>query len=227
MKSKRLILIFSLYLCIVSIFAQQEKGKEVSTFSTDSLKTGVKAPTVSGKPVALKLKEDFVPVPSRAVLYSAIFPGLGQIYNRKYWKLPLIYGGYTGLAYGMTWNNQYLKDYTSAYNDIIDSDPATTSYLDILPLSLQEAYKNGTLTQERLTTVLKNRKDFFRRNRDLCIISMVGLYFVTMIDAYVDAQLFQFDISPDLSLRVEPTMIRINQIDNRTQAPGLQCSINF
>lgn len=66
-----------------------------------------------------------------------------------------------------------------------------------------------------------------RRNRDLTIISFFGLYLVTMVDAYVDAQLFEFDISPDLSMKIEPTLIRTNQIDNRTHVLGLQCSINF
>jgi hypothetical protein len=127
----------------------------------------------------------------------------------------------------LAWNNQYLKDYTAAYNDLQDNDPNTNSFYDILPASMKEAYKNGTLTQDRLSTILKNQKDFFRRNRDLSIISMGLLYFVTMIDAYVDAQLFQFDISPELSMKVQPSMIRINEFNNRSQGLGLQCSINF
>lgn len=227
MKPKRLILIFSLYLCIGSIFAQQEKALIDASIVADSLKTGVSTPKVSANVVAPKIKADFAPVPSRAVLYSAFFPGLGQIYNQKYWKLPLIYGGYVGLTYALSWNTQYLKDYTAAYNDLQSNDPTRTSYLDILPLSMKNSLNDGTLTKERLTTILKNQKDFFRRNRDLTIISMIGLYFVTMVDAYVDAQLFQFDISPDLSMKVEPTMIRMNQFDSRTQGLGLQCSINF
>ncbi|MDD2799298.1 MAG: DUF5683 domain-containing protein [Bacteroidales bacterium] len=224
---KRFVSVFALYLCFVSLFAQQEKGQTGTVQPTDSLKLAgvvLKEP----KPEAPKIKKkEFVPNPQKAILLSAFFPGLGQIYNQKYWKLPLIYGGYAGLAYGLAWNNQYLGDYTSAYNDIKDSDPNTNSFLTILPLSMQQSYQKGTLTTEQLSTILKNQKDYFRRNRDLTIISMVGLYFVTMIDAYVDAQLFEFDISPDLSLKIEPTMIRMNQIDYRTQGLGLQCSINF
>ncbi|MFZ4455739.1 MAG: DUF5683 domain-containing protein [Bacteroidales bacterium] len=224
---KRLIIIYSLYLCIGSIFAQHEKGVVGTSIASDSLKTGVITPKVSKNIFAPKSDKVFAPVPAKAVLLSAIFPGLGQIYNRKYWKLPLVYGGFVGLSYGLTWNNSNLKQYTAAYNDIVDTDPSTTSYLTLLPQTMKDAFANGTLTQERLTSILKNQKDYLRRNRDLTIISMFGLYFVTMIDAYVDAQLFEFDISPDLSMKIEPTMIRTNQIVNRTQALGLQCSINF
>ena len=214
-------------MCFGSIFAQQEKELIGTTILSDSLKTGTLPTVVSKDGLIQNKKAEFAPIPSRAVLYSAFFPGLGQIYNRKYWKLPLIYGGYAGITYALAWNNQYLKDYTAAYNDLQDNDPNTNSFYDILPASMKEAYKNGTLTQDRLSTILKNQKDFFRRNRDLSIISMGLLYFVTMIDAYVDAQLFQFDISPELSMKVQPSMIRINEFNNRSQGLGLQCSINF
>lgn len=228
MDLKGLISIFFLYLCIGNLFAQQNAALSVGTKTADSVAVATTSGKVVKKESATGKKEKyFVPVPSRAVWMSAIFPGLGQIYNRKYWKLPLIYGGYAGLTYGLAWNNQYLKDYTSAYNDLADSDPSTNHFMDILPQSMKDAYNSGTLTKDQLTTILKNQKDFFRRNRDLTIISMVGLYFVTMVDAYVDAQLFEFDISPDLSMKLEPTMIRTNQFDNRTQAVGLQCSIKF
>lgn len=164
---------------------------------------------------------EFVPNPTRAVWLSALFPGLGQIYNRRYWKLPLVIGAYLGLGYGCSWNNSMLNDYTRAYRDIMDSDPTTKSYMDFFPPTTKEE----DLDKTWLTNVLKSRKDFYRRNRDLCIIAMVGMYFVAMVDAYVDASLSHFDITPDLSIDVSPAVMK----DSRMSRPalGLSWALNF
>lgn len=212
---------------IGAVSAQRVEQSSAETVILDSVNKPVKPIYTDQANLFGKRPINFVPNPSKAVWYSALFPGLGQLYNRKYWKLPLVYGGFMGITYALAWNGQYLKDYTNAYSDLKDDNPNTTSYLDILPTNMLNNFNNGTLTPDQLGTILKNRKDYFRRNRDLSIICMVGLYFVTMIDAYVDAQLFQFDINPDLSLRVEPVSLKVNQINNRSQAFGLQCSINF
>lgn len=163
----------------------------------------------------------FNPNPTKAVWLSALFPGLGQIYNRRYWKLPIIVGGYMGLAYATTWNNGMLRDYSNAYSDIMDSDPATNSYMDFFPPTTPES----SLDKTWLTKVLKSRKDFYRRNRDLCIISMVGVYLVAMVDAYVDASLSHFDISPDLSIDVAPAVFK--ESHDRLPSVGVQWAINF
>jgi len=164
---------------------------------------------------------EFNPDPTRAVWLSALFPGLGQIYNRRYWKLPIIVGGYLGLGYATNWNNNMLRDYTRAYADIMDNDPSTNSYMDFFPATTNEA----DLDKTWLTNTLRSRKNFYRRNRDLCIICMVGVYLVAMLDAYVDASLSHFDISTDLSLDVAPAVIQ----DGRNIRPsiGLQWAINF
>lgn len=163
----------------------------------------------------------FTPNPTKAVWMSALFPGLGQIYNRRYWKLPIIVGGYLGLAYATSWNNSMLSDYTRAYADLMDSDPSTKSYMDFFPSTVSE----DSLDKTWLTNVLRSRKNYFRRNRDLCIISMVGVYLLAMVDAYVDASLSHFDISPDLSMDIYPAMLQ----DGRQRYPsiGLQWAINF
>jgi hypothetical protein len=163
----------------------------------------------------------FNPDPVRAVWLSALFPGLGQIYNRKYWKLPILVAGYMALGYGTSWNNGMLRDYTRAYSDLMDNDPATRSYMDFFPPTTKEENLNKTW----LTATMKNRKDFYRRNRDLCIIGMVGVYLVAMVDAYVDASLAHFDITPDLSLDWAPAVIP----DSRNNLPGvgLQWALTF
>jgi hypothetical protein len=163
----------------------------------------------------------FNPDPTRAVWLSALFPGLGQVYNRRYWKLPIIVGGYLGLGYATSWNNGMLNDYQKAYRDIMDSDATTNSYMDFFPPTTKESDIDKTW----LTSLLKSRKDFYRRNRDLCIICMVGVYFLAMVDAYVDASLSHFDITPDLSMDVVPAIIP----DTRSRVPGIGLcwAINF
>lgn len=146
----------------------------------------------------------FMPNPTRAVWLSALCPGLGQIYNRRYWKLPIVIGAYMGLGYATSWNNRMLSDYTVAYRDIMDTDPTTNSYMDFFPSTTKEE----DLDKNWLTNTLKRRKDYFRQNRDLCLICMVGVYLLAMVDAYVDASLAQFDISPDLSMQLSPAIIQ-------------------
>lgn len=144
----------------------------------------------------------FVPDPNRALWLSLIFPGGGQIYNRKYWKLPVFYGGFLGCFYAFTWNQQMYMDYSQAYLDIMDDNPDTNSYIDMFPPSYD--IDNNV---ERFKTVFKNRKDRYRRWRDLSAFCFVGVYLLSIIDAYVDANLSAFDISDDLSLRLSPTTL--------------------
>jgi hypothetical protein len=136
----------------------------------------------------------YKPDPKKAVWYSALCPGLGQIYNRRYWKLPFIGAGMIGVAYAIGWNSKYYNAYTHAYRDISDTDPNTNSYLDLLPPGATG------YTLSYLETVIKNRQKQFRRNRDLSYMSAAGVYLVCLLDAFIDAQLYDFDISPDLSL---------------------------
>ena len=138
-----------------------------------------------------------MPNPTKATWLAVVFPGGGQIYNRKYWKLPIIYGGFAGCAYALSWNGKMYKDYAKAYLDIMDSNPNTKSYEDLLP-------PNAQYNEEQLKNTLKRRKDSFRRFRDLSIFAFIGVYLISIIDAYVDAELSNFDISPDLSMKLEP-----------------------
>ena len=179
------------------------------------------------KPRKLKLRKDgsvFVPDPNRALWLSLVFPGAGQIYNRKYWKLPIIYGGYLGCAYALTWNNQMLKDYSQAYLDIMDSDPNTKSYEKMLPLGYDITGK-----EERFKEIFKNKKNHFRRFRDMSIFAFAGVYLLSVVDAYVDAELSSFDISSDLSMHLEPSMMKTYMVGGRgvRQVPALSVCLNF
>ena len=169
-------------------------------------------------------KKIFIPNPTKATWLAVVFPGGGQIYNRKYWKLPIIYGGFAGCAYALSWNGKMYKDYSQAYLDIMDSNPNTKSYEDLLP-------PNATYNEEQLKNTLKRRKDMFRRYRDLSIFAFIGVYLISIIDAYVDAELSNFDITPDLSMKVEPTVIdNNNQFRSsslKSKSVGLQFVLRF
>lgn len=143
------------------------------------------------------------PDPKRALWLGLVIPGAGQIYNRKFWKLPIVYGGIIGCAYAMRWNNQMYLDYSQAYLDLMDDDPATRSYDAFLHLGAKVDASNEAYYK----TLFKNRKDRYRRWRDLSFFVMLGVYALSVIDAYVDAHLAQFDISDDLSLHLEPAVI--------------------
>lgn len=163
----------------------------------------------------------FNPDPTRATWLSVLCPGLGQLYNRRFWKLPIVVGAYMGLIYATSWNNTMLTDYTTAYNDLMDNDPSTTSYMNFFAPGVSESQLN----HDWLQRTFQSRKNYFRRNRDLCIVGMIGVYLVAIIDAYVDASLAHFDISPDLSLEWSPTFFNSNV--RSLPSFGLQWALSF
>lgn len=165
------------------------------------------------------------PNAKRAMWLAIVLPGAGQIYNRKYWKVPIVYGGFVGCAYAMRWNNQMYRDYSQAYMDLMDDDPNTQSYNQFLHLGAKIDDSN----LQRYQTLFKKRKDRYRRWRDLSFFCLVGVYALSVIDAYVDASLSEFDISNDLSLRVEPTIISNERERNpfKANSLGMSFSLNF
>ena len=181
-------------------FAAQDNSSQVHFDTLDNKKTKVKEQKI------------FIPDPNKSMWYALICPGLGQIYNRRYWKLPIVYGGFIGLTYGITWNAKYYKRYSRAYRDWTDNNPNTNSFETILPSS----YKVDE-------AILKTRMDAYRRYRDLCIIGAVAFYGITVLDAFVDAALSDFDISPDLSMKISPKVIQHQE----NTSLAMQMRINF
>lgn len=163
----------------------------------------------------------WLPNPTKATWIALVIPGGGQIYNRKYWKLPIFYGGFAGCAYALTWNNKMYKDYSAAYKDAVNENWTSSSITDLLP-------PNHNYTETQLTDILRKRKDTYRRYRDLSIFAFIGVYLLSVVDAYVDAELSNFDITPDLSMRVEPAVIN-NQTSGgySGKSVGVQCSFRF
>ena len=118
-----------------------------------------------------------------------------------------------------------LKDYSQAYLDIMDSDPNTKSYEKMLPLGYDITGK-----EERFKEIFKNKKNHFRRFRDMSIFAFAGVYLLSVVDAYVDAELSSFDISQDLSMHVEPAMMQTYIQEGgrqHRQIPALSVSLNF
>ena len=166
------------------VYGQIKEGED-EYFVNDSLPLVVKEYDKASEEITLDNSPTFSPDPMKAVWYAALFPGGGQIYNRKYWKLPLVYGGFLGLTYGYNWNNRYFKGYSNAYRDLVENNPSK-SYLDYLRPGY-DVEANRTY----LENAFKRKKDSYRRNRDLCVIGMIGVYLVAIVDAYVDASLYQ------------------------------------
>lgn len=159
--------------------------------------------------------------PRKATIYSAILPGLGQAYNKKYWKIPLVYAGFGTIGYYIHWNNNNYNVLKIAYNDLTDGDDNTNSYLDLKPdwIDLDDQTLYNTFESG-----LSNQRDYYRRNRDLLIICIVGFYGLNIIDASVDAHFFDFDISDDLTFNWQPSVQRSY---NRQNFYGVNCSFTF
>jgi hypothetical protein len=132
--------------------------------------------------------------PRKALLYAAVVPGLGQIYNKKYWKLPLVYGGIIGFAYGI---NFYQEGYTKFKNELyynLENDLG-----DDGDIRTNDPYGYTTGNYRRLV-------DIYKRQRDFMIILMAGMYLLQIVDAHVDAHLKEFDLNPKLQVSVQPVM---------------------
>lgn len=144
----------------------------------------------------------------KAVWLGTVIPGAGQIYNGSYWKLPIVYGAFMGCGYAISINQNRYSSYKNAYLDLyndkqagIVSEDISKSYIAVLP----EGYDlNRVGGVDTWMNTLKNQQNIYRRYRDYSILATVVVYALSLIDAYVDAQLFDYDISPDLSLNIEP-----------------------
>ena len=164
-------IILLLLLAVSQTFAQKKKPEEPTEIADSTL---------------VKKKHS----PLKATLMSTALPGLGQVYNGKWWKVPIIYGGFGGLIYSSVWNDAKCRTYRNAYLIRVDDDPATTD-------EFEGRYSDANL---------RELVDFYQRNRDLSLIFTGVLYALNIIDASVDAHLKDFDVSDDLSLKVRPTM---------------------
>ena len=153
------------------------------------------------------------PSPVTATILSTVLPGAGQVYNRKYYKVPVIYAGISTLCFLVDWNNRGYVRFKTAVRLISDGDPKTI-----------DEFK-GERTKEELELY----RDIFRKNRDISVAGLIGVYVLNIIDANVDAHFYDWNVNDDLSLHIEPTIINHNFASNEFARPafGLSCTFTL
>jgi hypothetical protein len=151
--------------------------------------------------------------PHRATIYSMVLPGLGQAYNKKYWKVPIVYAGFGVMYYFIQFNNKEYQLFKDAYNHSIlitdDSEPPVNRY--------EELYDSD---------FLRTARNYYRRNRDLSYILTGVWYILNVIDATVDAHLFTWEVDEDLTLRLEPDIIH-SSMSGFQPAGGIRLTLKF
>ena len=168
--------------------------------------------------------------PRRAMLLSAAFPGAGQIYNKKYWKVPLVWGGFAGLIYGVSWNQERYLTYRNGLfrvlnepaNPVVDPTTGRTALGNVVVGTTVyfPVGQTGYLSQEVLRTAVNK----FRRDRDYLTIMCFIFYMLQMVDAHVDAHLKEFDLNPQLKVSIEPAM---NQNAYTGKSVGMGLTLKF
>ena len=189
-------------------------NSQLSTLNSQLSTDSVKLARQLRKEQRALARANFTPDPSKSLWLALTFPGAGQIYNRKYWKLPIIYGGAVGVAYAVSYYGGHYNDYMRGYRDYLDSDPNTNYHLELIPKGYPEASAGN---------YVKNRVNSLRRYRDIFIVVGVAVYALSVIDAYVDAQLADFDISTDLSMKVRPKL----DFEQHTGKPTAACQMQI
>lgn len=150
--------------------------------------------------------------PKVACIASAVLPGAGQMYNRSYWKVPVIYAGFWGLGRMYSQNQDYYKAFQSVYNDYRSASESGEEIPSVYVV-LGDQYSSYQL---------KEFRDAYRRKRDMAIIGMGLLYALNIIEAYVDAHMYTFDVSDDLTLHYAPSFYIAN-----SYSTGVKLSLQF
>ncbi len=158
-------------------------------------------------------KKHFKAEPLKATMLAVALPGTGQIYNRKYWKIPVVYAGFGALFYSAGFNAKNYKTYMQAYQDFTDMIPETDSYIKLIPsdpskydpVLYPESYDpaNAAYYKEGLLRMV----DYYKRYRDLSYIGVAAWYLLSILDANVDASLFDFDVSDNLDITLAPVFM--------------------
>jgi hypothetical protein len=185
--------LFFILLAVTSVQAQTDSSviKVDTAFRTpgarknaDTVRRVADEPVVFKDSARLALEK----MPRQAAIRSGILPGLGQIYNKRWWKVPVIYGGFVAIGLAYEFNQRYYKEFLGEVQYRLEHhQPKNPKYA---------GYSDEGMIQV---------KDTYRRNRDLSILGFVAMHAVNIIDAYVDAKFFRFDVSDDLSFRLEPS----------------------
>jgi hypothetical protein len=197
--------LFALLICFSVIGQNKEKKEKKSQIPKEVVIDSI-----------IKIKDPINPLsPAKAAFYSAVLPGLGQAYNKKYWKIPIVYGAIgTGVYFYITNNKEYNR-YRDAYKNRLAGFETDEFYFDS---------QGNKLTTPRVTTEgLERGQKFFRKNKELSLLVTIGIYALNIIDANVDAHLLQYNVDENLSLAPH---YNINEID-ATGNVGLTLNFKF
>ena len=197
------IYVFFIILFSIIVVANAQKTTKTITAGTANKDTLI----VNSKKEIEVVTDTLENRPNTAALYSAALPGLGQAYNNKYWKIPIIYGGAMVITYFVGYNNKLYKQYRDGLIALIDGDDRTVPFDPKLD---QKVYQRAV--------------DYWRRNRDLLVIGAVVLYVINIVDANVDAHLALFTVDDDISLNLEPSF---DQTAMQTNVIGLSLKLKF
>jgi hypothetical protein len=175
-------------------------------------------------------KQHFKAEPLKATMLAVALPGAGQIYNRKFWKIPVVYAGFGVLFYSAGVNSKNYTTYMQAYQDFTDVIPETDSYRDVIPAdpatydpvlhpdtydpSSAQYYEDGLLRMV----------DYYKRYRDLSYIGIAAWYLLSILDANVDASLFEFDVTDNLDITLAPMVM---PLPGGYKGAGLSASIKM
>ncbi len=186
----------SISIAVAQVEKEEEEAPDPTTVVEDTLQlqqgaVGVNKPGTAA-PDTIVIQSISPRIPRRAALYSAVLPGLGQAYNGKYWKIPIIYGGLITMGYFIIWNNDQYQFFLRAERAVSNGE---TNPLSEFPNAINRFETREQLSRARETS---------RRNRDFMVILTAGLYALNIMDAIADAHLIEFDINPDLSMDLKP-----------------------
>jgi len=210
------VFIFSLLLLMIAgkSFAQDEPANKEDNQKPEQeeiiFQPGMDTTGMNLQFDSIYIDEDQLNRPKKAAYLSAALPGLGQAYNKRYWKIPVIFGAFGTVGYFIGWNNNKYQQYRNAY--LLKKSFPLEELEDDLAINISEDN-------------LQRGLDFYRRNRDLLMIVLVGVYIIQILDAHIDAHLMEFDVSEDLTFRIEPGFE--SQSLWTSKQYGLKLSLNF
>ena len=200
---RKFICTFSILLCMISSVIMAQDASDSTSMPIDPQDTLI----LETNEIIDIITDTLENRPNTAALYSAALPGLGQAYNNKYWKIPIIYGGGVVIGYFINYNHQLYKQYRDGLIALIDQDDRTIPFDPTLDLK-----------------VYQRAVDYWRRNRDLLMIGALLFYVVNIVDAHVDAHLELFTIDDDISFNLEPSF---DQTAMQTNLIGLSLKLRF
>jgi len=201
---------------IIFIWISSAQEKEPKQTAKDSLKTDLKQEGIVIQDSIFEKRKKINPLaPSKAAFYSAVLPGLGQIYNKRYWKVPIVIGIIGSGVYFYKYNDDLYDRFRTAFKS------RKAGFLN------DEFYdpNNELPTPNYSIEILEKKQEDFQNNRDLWLVVTIGMYALNIIDANVDAHLKQFNIDEDLSMDVQP-YLNLDPITNNPNY-GIAFTIKF